>query len=99
MNSETALDVTQIGLALLTLFALFLKLGPAKRARKRDEIAAMAIDYAEQMGGTAETKLRHAVGAAQRIDAADNGKRDYNDAELRIAIEAALGRRNKGASP
>lgn len=98
---EAALDGIQIFLTLCTLVVLGLKLGPAKRARRRDEIASMAVDYAEQMGGAAEAKLRHAVNAAQRIDASDNGRRDYNDAELRIAIEAVLGRRKaeKGATP
>lgn len=96
---ETALDGIQIFLTLCTLVVLFLKMGPAKRARRREEIAAMAVDYAEQMGGTAAEKQRHAINAAQRIDSSDNGKRDYNDAELRIAIEAVLARRNaKGAA-
>jgi hypothetical protein len=78
---------------LVTVVLVCIKQGPAKRARRRDELAAMAVDYAEQMGGDKSQRLAHAIGAAQRIDAADNGKRDYSDAELRIAIEAALARR------
>jgi hypothetical protein len=38
-------------------------------------------------------ELRHAIGAAQRLDAGDNGKRDWSDSQIRIAIEAALARR------
>lgn len=96
---EFALEGVQLFLTLATLVVLFLRMGPARRARRRDEIAAMAVDYAEQIGGSSSEKLRHAVNAAQRIDSSDNGRRDYNDAELRIAIEAVLARRNatKGA--
>ena len=90
---ETALDVTQILLGVVLLVVMLLKHGPSKRSRKREEIAMMAVDYAEQMGGDKAQKLAHALGAAQRIDAADNGKRDYSDAEFRIAIEVALARR------
>lgn len=76
-----------------TVVLVFVKQGPSKRARRREELASMAVDYAEQMGGDKSQKLAHAIGAAQRIDAADNGKRDYSDAELRIAVEAVLQRR------
>lgn len=55
--------------------------------------AKQAVAYADQMGGTGEEKLRHAIGAAQRLDAGDNGKRDWSDSQIRIAIEAALAHR------
>lgn len=55
--------------------------------------AKQAVDYAEQMGGTSSEKLRHAIGAGQRLDAGDNGKRDWSDAQIRIAIEAELANR------
>ena len=44
-------------------------------------------------GGTGEEKLRHALGAAKRLDEGDNGTRDWSDAQIRIAIEAALAHR------
>ncbi len=90
---EMFLDVLQAVLTAAVLVVTMLKLGPAKHARRRDEIARMAVDYAEQMGGDSKAKLAHALSAFQRIDAADNGRRDYSDAEARIAIEATLGRR------
>lgn len=90
---ELTLDILQVVLSGAALVAVFLRLGPSRRARRREEVVAMACDYAEQMGGEGPAKLQHAIGAAQRIDAADNGKRDYSDAELRIAIEACLARR------
>lgn len=89
---ETILDVVQIVLSAAALVAILLKHGPTKRAMRLNEVAMMAVDYAEQMGGSSEEKLRHAVGAAQRLDMKD-GKRDYSDAELRIAIEATVARR------
>lgn len=63
-----------------------------KRGLTLAEVAVRSVAYGEQMGKTSEEKLRHAVGAAQRLDAGDNGKRDWSDAQLRIAIEAELNR-------
>lgn len=56
-------------------------------------IAAQACAYAEQAGGTNAEKLRHALEAARRLDDDDNAQRDFTDAQLRIAIEAHLGRK------
>jgi hypothetical protein len=88
---ELTLDISQLVLTAAVLVVALLRLGPSRRSRRRLEIAAMAVDYAEQMGGTNPEKLTHAIGAFQRIDLADNGKRDYSDAEARIAVEAILG--------
>lgn len=92
MNMETILDSVQILLGFAALVLLVRKHGPTKRAMRLNELAMMAVDYAEQMGGTAPQKLAHAIGAAQRLDLKD-GKRDFSDAEIRIAIEATIARR------
>jgi len=63
-----------------------------KRGLTLSQVAVQAVAYGEQMGKTPEEKLRHAVGAAQRLDAGDNGKRDWSDAQIRIAIEAEIQR-------
>jgi hypothetical protein len=73
------------------LVVSLVKLRPSRRHARREELATMAVDYAEMMGGP--DKLKHAIQAFGRIDLADNGKRDYSDAEARIAIEALLARR------
>lgn len=89
---ETTILVVQVAI----LVVLFWKKGsvqPSKRHLKREALASMAVDYAEMLGGP--DKIRHAVQAFGRIDLADNGKRDYSDAEARIAIEAALARRKQ----
>lgn len=84
-----------------TLLALFASLLSAaslvvavrkKRGLTLAEVAVRAVAYGEQMGKTPDEKLKHAVGAAQRLDAGDNGKRDWTDAQLRIAIEAEIQR-------
>lgn len=67
------------------------KTSPELLARYADE----AVAYAEQMGGDAKAKLRTALEACKLRDAGDNGKRDWTDAEHRIAIEAAVGRLKK----
>lgn len=81
--------------ALLSLAALVRTRGAARgrRVQYRDEMASLACAYAEQMGGARDAKLTHALGAFARIDEADNKRRDYSDAEARIAIEAHLGRK------
>lgn len=99
--TETILDVAQLILTLGVGAVVFLRVGPSRRMRRRAEIATMAVNYARQMAAPTTTnhdKLRTALESAQRLDAADNGKRDYSDAELRIAIEAELGRQ-KAAGP
>jgi hypothetical protein len=52
------------------------------------------VAYAEQVGGSAVDKLRHAQQCLMRLDGAD-GRRDWSDAQHRLAIEAALARRDK----
>ena len=52
--------------------------------------AKQAVAYGEQFGKTPAEKLEHAMHAARRLDAGDNGKRDWSDAQIRIAIEAHL---------
>lgn len=66
-----------------------------KRGLTLTEIAVRAVAYGEQMGKSPDEKLRHAIGAAQRLDAGDNGKRDWTDAQLRIAVEAELNRADR----
>lgn len=66
-----------------------------KRGLTLAECAVRAVAYGEQMGKTPQEKLKHAVGAAQRLDAGDNGKRDWSDAQLRIAVEAEISRSKK----
>lgn len=99
--TEIILDVAQLVLTAAVGVVAFMRIGPSRRMRRRAEIATMAVNYARQMATATTTngdKLRAALESAQRLDAADNGKRDYSDAELRIAIEAELGRQ-KAAGP
>jgi hypothetical protein len=63
-----------------------------KRGLSLTEIAVRAVAYGEQMGKTPTEKLKHAGAAAQRLDAGDNGKRDWSDTQLRVALEAEIQR-------
>lgn len=63
-----------------------------------EQVAELAIDHGEQLGGTAAEKKKITLHAAQRLDEGDNGRRDYNDVRLTIAIEAALARRKQRVS-
>lgn len=91
MEIDTIMSIVS---SLLAAAAVIISLRK-KRGLSLTEVAVRAVAYAEQMGGTNEEKLRHAIGAAQRLDAGDNGKRDWSDAQIRIAIEAELMRGRK----
>lgn len=84
--SDHILAVASVLLSVVSLVVAALK----KRGLSLTEVAVRAIGHAEQMGGSNAEKLAHAIHAAQRLDAGDNGKRDFSDAQLRIAIEAEL---------
>lgn len=79
-----------LGLAALIVLNI-VRMGPMRRAIRRQAIAKAAIAYAEQLGGDAKQKKLHALGYAQIVDKADNGKRDFSDAELSVEIESTLG--------
>lgn len=81
-----------ITIALVVLFNV-LNGKPSKRQQRRLELAEMAVGYAQMMGGDGKVKLTHAISAFSRLDLADNGKRDYSDAEARIAIESILAKK------
>lgn len=86
METDTIMSIVS---SLLAAAAVIISLRK-KRGLSLTEIAVRAVAYGEQMGKTPEEKLRHAIGAAQRLDAGDNGKRDWSDAQLRIAVEAQV---------
>ena len=71
------------------LHAARLKVTPEKLS----EHARIGVAYAEQMGGTGEEKLRHALGASIIGDKGANGRQDWTDAQHRIAIEAEISRK------
>jgi hypothetical protein len=88
MNTELIVSIISVVTSTVAVILALLK----KKGLSLTEVAVRAVAYGEQMGETPEEKLRHAVGAAQRLDAGDNGKRDWTDAQLRIAIEAEIKR-------
>lgn len=88
---EVILLVCILVLDLLTYFQARKGGGLTRRTRRRDEYAARSAAYGEQLGGTGEEKLRHALDCFHTLDLADNKVRNYSDREARIAIEAHLG--------
>jgi hypothetical protein len=87
--AENARLITESAVASDRIHALELKLSPESLS----EHAAAAVAYAEQMGGSGEQKLRHALGASILSDKGANGTQDWTDAQHRIAIEGVLGSR------
>ena len=67
--------------------SLLTSLGVWRFGHRKDPVAA-AVSYAEQLGGTGEEKLRHAVQALQKF-------RKVSDARARVLIEAELNSREE----
>lgn len=74
-------------LASLTALVVALR---KRRGLSLTEIALRAISYTTERGTAQADFINIALHAAQRLDASDNGKRDFTDAQLRIAIDAEL---------
>lgn len=65
--------------------------GLTRRMRRRDEYAARSAAYAEQVGGTPAQKLAHALSCFEKLDMADNRRRDFTPTEASLAIHSHLG--------
>ncbi|UOF79748.1 hypothetical protein [Caudoviricetes sp.] len=61
-----------------------------RRGLSLTEIALRSIAYAKSLGTAAADFRQVACHAGSRLDASDNGKRDFTDAQIRIAIDAEL---------
>ena len=57
-----------------------------------EQVCELAFDHGEQLGKTPDEKRRISLQAAQRIDMRD-GRADWDDAQLRIGLEAVAARR------
>ena len=94
-------DSIQIVLSLIVITLLATGRRRSKRVAHREELALMAVDYTEMMASAPyfdkRQRITTAISAFGKMDQADNGTRDYSDAEARIAIEAVLARRKAAA--
>jgi hypothetical protein len=80
-----ALSVVSSGLAAYSLLR-----------RKRltlSQLATLACDHGETAESKTLPRWRLAHEAAVRLDERDNGKRDYSDAALRLAVDFEASRR------
>ena len=69
-------------------------------ARKRlsiSQIATLACDHGEHAETPTVPRWLISHEAAARLDNDDNGKRDYSDAQLRLAVDAEAKRRGWAA--
>lgn len=85
--SVVALAVVQVCMAFFVVRKTA-SAGLSKRALTLKHIASEALAYSKKQGGTPEEQMLHALSAARLADEKDNGKRDYSDSELRVAIES-----------
>lgn len=85
--------MTDLILPVLSLLSSLAALVVALRKRRGlslTEVALRGIAAAEQLGASNDQKMRKACQVAIRLDEGDNGKRDWTDAQIRLAVEAEL---------
>ena len=86
---ETIVSIAAAVLAVVSVFLSFRK----QRKLSLSEAARMGVDAAEQLLKAPGERLAFAISAVQRLDVAADGKRDWNDAQIRLAVEAEVRRR------
>lgn len=64
-----------------------------RRKLSLQQVATLACDHGEHLETPTMPRLKLALEAGARLDDGDNGKRDYSDAQLRLAIDAESLRR------
>jgi hypothetical protein len=81
--------------AVVSVAALALSVFSVLRRRKLTlaQIAALACDHGAAAEGKTLPRWRLAYEAAVVLDEGDNGKRDYTDRQLRLAVDAEAAKR------
>lgn len=87
------LHISQAAQLLLTLATLIVVLIRTREPSLRHDQLVAIVATACDFGSASPDKMGATLDAARRLDVGDNGKRDFSDAEFRIAIEAEYRRR------
>jgi hypothetical protein len=64
-----------------------------RRKLSLPQIATLACDHGAQLESPTMPRWKLAHEAGVRLDLGDNGKRDYDDAQIRLAVDAEMQRR------
>ncbi len=102
---ETILDniehvLTAVALAIASVAAWFARrAGTAGHRQTFDAVVRDACDYAEAHPSPGVTRERTALDAARLGDVRADGKRDFSDAVLVVAIRAEFARRDRRNQP
>lgn len=84
-------DIVSVALSALAVLFTFRK----KRKLTLPEAAGMGVDSAEQLIKEPKDRLAFAMDVVRKLDVSADGKRDWNDAQIRLAVEAEVKRRSK----
>lgn len=84
-------DIVSVALSALAVLFTFRK----KRKLTLPEAAGMGVDSAEQLIKEPKDRLAFALDVVRKLDVSADGKRDWNDAQIRLAVEAEVKRRSK----
>ena len=85
---ETALAIASLLGSLAAVALSFRK----QRKLSLEDAARMGVESAEQLVKEPKDRLAFAISVVQRLDVAADGKLDWNDAQVRLAVEAAVRR-------
>ena len=88
---ETAISLAA---ALLSAFAVALSFRKQRKLTLA-QAAGMGVDAAEQLIKEPKDRLAFALDVVRKLDLSADGKRDWNDAQIRLAVEAEVKRRSK----
>lgn len=81
-------DIVSVALSALAVLFTFRK----KRKLTLPEAAGMGVNAAAQCVKEPKDRLAFAMDVVRKLDVVD-GKRDWNDAKIRLAVEAEVQRR------
>lgn len=84
-------DIVSVALSALAVLFTFRK----KRKLTLPEAAGMGVDSAEQLIKEPKDRLAFALDVVRKLDVSADGKRDWNDGQIRLAVEAEVKRRSK----
>jgi hypothetical protein len=89
---ETALAAISLLGSLVAVILSFRK----QRKLTLEQAAAMGVDSAAQLIKEPKERLAFALDVARKLDLSADSKRDWSDAQIRLAVESEVARRKAG---
>ena len=87
--------IVSFAAALLSAVAVALSFRK-QRKLTLEQAAAMGVDSAAQLVKEPKERLAFALDVARKLDLSADSKRDWSDAQIRLAVESEVARRKAG---